>query len=218
MSAASALPVFTLPFAGVLVCACVVLALAGEYGLSRWFVYVFKPLATVLILGVALGGTSASPTYRWLIVAGLAFSLAGDVFLMLPGDRFVAGLASFFIAHLLYIAAFVCDGRFRLPLAVILPLLAYALFLLWIVQPGAGKLAPVVALYAGALAAMAWVAVGHWAEVKTQPAEFAAIGGMLFVVSDSALAVNRFWWPFHAAQLVVLATYFGAQWLIALST
>ena len=215
---ASVLPVFTLPFAGVLVCACVVLALAGEYALTRWLVYVFKPLATLLILGVALAGTSASPTYRWLIVAGLAFSLAGDVFLMLPRDRFVAGLASFFIAHLLYIAAFVHDGRFKLPLTVLLPLLAYALFLLWLVREGVGKLGPVVALYAGALAAMAWTAVGRWAEIQTQPAEYAAIGAVLFVVSDSALAVDRFRRHFHAAQLVVLATYFAAQWLIALST
>jgi uncharacterized membrane protein YhhN len=215
---AGVLPVFTVPFAGVLVCACVVLALAGEYALTRWLVYVFKPLATLLILVVALAGTSAPPLYRWLIVAGLAFSLAGDVLLMLPRDRFVAGLAAFFIAHLLYIAAFLCDGHFKLPLAVLLPLLAFGVLLLWLLEPGAGKLAPVVALYAGALVSMAWVAVGRWAEIQTEPAQYAAIGAGLFVASDAALALNRFRWPFHAAQLVVLASYFAAQWLIALST
>ena len=44
--------------------------------------------------------------YAGFILAGLVFSLAGDVFLMLPSDQFMAGLVSFLIAHLFYIAAF----------------------------------------------------------------------------------------------------------------
>ena len=40
---------------------------------------------------------------------------------------------------------------------------------------------------------------------------------MLFVVSDAALATNRFRGAFASAQLLVLGTYYPAQWLIALS-
>jgi alkenylglycerophosphocholine/alkenylglycerophosphoethanolamine hydrolase len=46
----------------------------------------------------------------------------------------------------------------------------------------------------------------------------AAVGALLFVASDSALAWNRFKSEFKSAQAVILATYFAAQWLIALST
>ncbi len=45
----------------------------------------------------------------------------------------------------------------------------------------------------------------------------ACAGAVLFVVSDSVLAVNRFRRPFAAAQAVVLGTHFSAQYLIALS-
>ena len=51
--------------------------------------YVFKPFTMLLILALAVQPSASTPTsYRVFVVAGLAFSLAGDVFLMLPRDRF----------------------------------------------------------------------------------------------------------------------------------
>jgi iron(III) transport system permease protein len=79
----------------------------AEYRGPRRNVYIFKPLTTSLIILTALLLPDAVPApYKWLIIAGLLFSLGGDVFLMLPQDRFVFGLVSFLIAHLFYIAAF----------------------------------------------------------------------------------------------------------------
>jgi len=73
----------------------------------RWHVYLCKPLTTAAIIGCAwLAPQPATDGYRALVLAGLVFSLAGDVFLMLPRDLFRAGLASFLVAHLLYVAAF----------------------------------------------------------------------------------------------------------------
>ena len=68
----------------------------GEYRGPRALVYVAKPLATLAILALAaLAAPQAEPgVARWILL-GLAFSLAGDVLLMLPSDRFAAGLASF---------------------------------------------------------------------------------------------------------------------------
>ncbi|MGB3713941.1 MAG: lysoplasmalogenase family protein, partial [Candidatus Promineifilaceae bacterium] len=43
-------------------------------------------------------------------------------------------------------------------------------------------------------------------------------GAIFFVISDTALAFNRFNAPIAQASLIVLATYYLAQWLIALST
>jgi uncharacterized membrane protein YhhN len=40
---------------------------------------------------------------------------------------------------------------------------------------------------------------------------------VLFIVSDSALAVNRFRGQYQSAQALILSTYFAAQWLIARS-
>jgi uncharacterized membrane protein YhhN len=184
----------------------------------RSTVYVFKPLTTLLIVGLALArmSTASDPAYALLIVAGLLCSLAGDVLLMLPRDRFVAGLAAFLIAHLLYLRAFTLDGV-RVTWWIVLPLAAVALILLRVLLPHvAARLRAPVVVYALALTAMAWSA-GERGAADAAGGAFAAAGGVLFVASDSALAIDRFARPFRAAPLVVLATYFAAQTLIALS-
>ncbi len=79
--------------------------------------YVLKPLTTLLIAGIAFViPVPVSDTYRWLVILGLLLSLAGDVFLMLPDDRyFIFGLASFLVAHLFYIGAYRSRGALALP-------------------------------------------------------------------------------------------------------
>src|ERR1041384_5570246 len=90
----------------VLIAVSSLLTIVGQYR-SRGLVYVFKPLSTGLIIALALTAHEpATAQYYHLVLAGLVFSLAGDVFRMLPQDRFVAGLVSFLIAHLFYIVAF----------------------------------------------------------------------------------------------------------------
>jgi uncharacterized membrane protein YhhN len=64
---------------------------------------------------------------------------------------------------------------------------------------------------------MAWQAAERWAGLGTTPALLAAAGAGLFVISDSALAWQRFKARHRWGQPVVLSTYFAAQWLIALS-
>jgi uncharacterized membrane protein YhhN len=180
-------------------------------------VYVFKPLTTLLILGLVLTGpANAHPSYRPLVAAGLVFSLAGDVLLMLPRDRFVAGLVAFLIAHLLYIRAFTLEGV-RATWWLLVPLAAYGAVLLRVLLPHVtAKLKAPVIVYALVLLAMAWAAAERSAG-RLPGGAFAALGGLLFVASDSALAFDRFARHFRWADAVVLGTYYAAQTLIALS-
>ncbi|HEX8905119.1 MAG TPA: lysoplasmalogenase [Longimicrobiaceae bacterium] len=198
---------------------------ATERGWKRG-VYVFKPLTTLLIVALALRQDAIISGYRTLIVAGLVFSLAGDVLLMLPRDRFVAGLVAFLAAHLLYIAAF-ADLGFGATWWIILPLAVYAAVLLRVLLPHVGRALKVpVIVYSAALLVMAWQAaeraatahrIGAIAPFLATSGALATAGAVLFVASDSALAVNRFVRQFRGADAVVLATYFAAQTLIALS-
>jgi uncharacterized membrane protein YhhN len=195
-----------------------VLHLWAEYRGPQWLTYAAKPATTVLIVLVALTApTVISPLYYWLIVIGLLFGLAGDIFLMLPRDRFIAGLVSFLINHLFYIVAF--GSRIALPgwsvagVGVVL----YALLIYGLLYRHLGALQIPVIVYMVTIATMAWFGL---ALAGQQPGVWtltAGVGSVLFVVSDSALALNRFRKPFAAAELIVLSTYYLAQWLIALS-
>ncbi len=190
----------------------------AEHRGVRRAVYVFKPLTTALVLALALAQPDAvSGRYQALVGAGLACSLAGDVFLMLPRDRFVAGLASFLAAHLLYVAAFAPWPPTLAAPGVLLVLAACAVALLRGLWGGLGTLRLPVAAYAVALLAMAWQASERWMALGTVPALLAAVGAGLFVVSDSMLAWERFAARHRYGAAAVLATYYAAQWLVALS-
>lgn len=182
-------------------------------------VYVFKPLTMLVVLALAVQpSASTEPEYRWLVVAGLLFSLLGDVLLMLPRDRFASGLAAFFVAHLVYIAAFARQTALASAPGWLLPFAASGIALYgWLRPDVPDRLRLPVALYIAAIAVMAWQATARWLVVGQLGALLACLGAILFVASDSALAVDRFRRPFRAAPAVVLGTYFAAQALIALS-
>ncbi|MCE9602780.1 MAG: lysoplasmalogenase [Gemmatimonadetes bacterium] len=190
--------------------------LAGEYLHLRPLVYVAKPLATIAVLLIAARAVSpVSPRYRALVSAGLAASLAGDVLLMLPGDRFIAGLGSFLVAHLLYIAAFVSEkGGLRNPAAA-LTIGLFAALMLAMLWPDLGALRLPVSAYVTVIAVMGWQAFAR--RGRSPGSERAAIGALCFLVSDSALAVSRFRGGFAGSTLVVLGTYWLAQWFISRS-
>jgi uncharacterized membrane protein YhhN len=190
----------------------------AEYRGPRWQVYLFKPLTTSLIILLALALPPSSPApYKALIVLGLLFSLGGDVFLMLPQDRFVFGLLSFLVAHLFYIAAFTRGADFGFTWWALLLYLACGAAMLALLWPHLGAMRLPVLLYMAVILIMGWQALERWQTLGTPAALAAAAGAALFVISDSALALDRFRRPFPAARALVLTTYFAAQWLIAWS-
>jgi uncharacterized membrane protein YhhN len=83
--------------------------------------------------------------------------------------------------------------------------------------PHLGTLRRPVLLYVGVILIMAWQAASRWLDARLDGSLLAMIGAYLFVMSDSALAVERFRGSWRSAPFWVLSTYFAAQWLIALS-
>ncbi len=194
------------------------LAIRAEFRGPRGQVYLFKPLTTIFVLLIAiLPDAVPDPRYRQLIVLGLVFSLAGDVFLMLPSDRFAAGLTSFLIAHLAYIAAFLPGAAGGPSAWVGAPFLVGGAILYRSLWEHLGALRLPVVGYMLAIAGMAWLAVERWLTLADTAALLALVGALLFVISDAALALDRFRKGFDSAPAVILGTYFAAQCLIALS-
>ena len=89
-----------------LVAVAAVAAIGAHYLQLPILHWIAKPLATLLIVGMALSLGTNQPTYRRWIVIGLMWSTLGDVLLMLPGDYFLYGLVSFLVAHIAYLVAF----------------------------------------------------------------------------------------------------------------
>ncbi|HEV2761741.1 MAG TPA: lysoplasmalogenase [Pyrinomonadaceae bacterium] len=203
----------------VLACVLAALAVGSELRGRRRAFYVFKPLTVVFIVALAcVPKFPVTDFYRYAVVAGLVCSLAGDVFLMLPSDRFVQGLVCFLAAHVCYSAAFVAGGARVSYVWGVVPFAVYGGLMWAVLSPRLGKLKAPVAVYVLAILLMGWLALSRWATAGQAGSGLALAGACLFVASDSALALERFRGRFSGAQLVVLTTYFAAQWLIALST
>jgi uncharacterized membrane protein YhhN len=184
-------------------------------------VYLFKPLTTfIILLGAAWLIQPSPPFYRALVVAGLACSLAGDILLMLPADRFLAGLVAFLFAHLAYLVAFSYGTPVTArQLVWLLPFAAFAAVVLADRWSAAGKLKIPMVIYAAVICTMVWRAAmrGQAVVIPRQTFLFALFGACLFLVSDAIVLLRRFGRPFPAAQTLELATYWAAQSLIALS-
>lgn len=194
------------------------LTIRAKYRASKRQEYVFKPLTMVCIILIAgLAPDPVSTSYQTLILLGLLVSLVGDVFLMLPPDHLPQGLVSFLIAQLLYTAAFTVEGSGTAPFYYCLPFVFYGLLMLRWLWRYLGSFRIPVIIYVSAILLMAWQAANRWLETPETSSLLALIGAYLFVMSDSALAVERFRGKFRSAPFWVLSTYFVAQWLIALS-
>lgn len=180
--------------------------------------YIFKPLTTVLILLLALALPDAvSSLYRVLVAVGILFSLGGDIFLMLPRDAFVWGLVSFLVAHLFYIGAYVSRAGWQLNWLLLALFILYVAGLLYLLLPQAGAMRIPVMLYALVLMTMGWQAAALWAVMRDVATLLAMVGALLFIASDSILALDKFRAPIPQRDLLIMSTYYGALLLIAWS-
>ena len=194
--------------------------IAVESAGLRTAVYVLKPLATLLVLGMVLASRPLpSRQYQLLIAGGMVWSIAGDVFLMWPASLFAQGLGCFLVAHFFYIGAFATHGAGRTAgIKTLLPFALIAGTMLAILWPGLGALRIPVAAYVGVISTMAWQAWGRALNLRSAAAWRGAIGAFCFLVSDSAIALNRFHAPIGDAftsRLIITSTYLVAQWMIA---
>ena len=188
--------------------------LAVQYRLYR-IEYALKPATLALLVAVA--AVEDFPGVKPWVIAALALGLLGDVGLMLSDGHtdvpFIAGLSAFLLGHVAYIVGFTKLGLRNIDLvAGALIVAGVAGLTVPAVLRGAARtagppLALVVAGYAGVLSCMTVLAVG------TGCVPIAA-GAVLFLLSDSLIARERFVATMPLGKLLIIVTYHLAQFLI----
>jgi uncharacterized membrane protein YhhN len=188
---------------------------AVAHGIER-LEYVCKPGALAALIGVALTLDPAHGDVRAWFVVALALSLAGDVFLMLPSDRFVAGLASFLLAHVAYVIGLTRHGGSAgallvaaVPVVAVAGLLG-ARFLRATRAAGHRELVGPLVAYMAVIAAMVSCAVASGKLL-------AAGGAVVFLSSVAVFAETGFVGPRDWAPVVIMVTYHLGQAGLTLS-
>jgi uncharacterized membrane protein YhhN len=188
--------------------------------------YIAKPMVIViLITWLLINGGYQGPTIFFLI--GLGLSLAGDIFLMLPDEKFIAGLVSFLFAHLAYIRGFSISGLHfsigLLAVIVIVGLIGIVVLrqlLKGLTAHHQEKLRFPIIIYAIVISIMLISALSTVISPSPgwdfYPAIIVSTGAILFFFSDSNLAWNRFVNLVPHGKLMVIISYHLAQIAITL--
>ncbi|MEL6114718.1 MULTISPECIES: lysoplasmalogenase [Photobacterium] len=188
----------------------------AAYRGPQWQFYLFKPLTIVLLLATILQFGQSDGYQQW-IIAGLLCSVAGDIFLMLPKDKFVPGLTSFLLAHIVYSLAFWNELSGSIVWWLPALLMGAGIIVYLLLLPSLGRLALPVGVYIGVILQMTWAAGEYWLTTRTGAGLAAFAGALVFLVSDTLLALDRFRGHFRAATGSIMTTYYLAQSLLVVS-
>ena len=187
---------------------------------DEWFLLqaVTKPmiLVSLIIFFILQTKDSLVQADKW-IGAALVFSLMGDLILLGKTELFfMLGLGAFLVAQLTYSRIFWRQrGTFlsRKP-AYILLFLGYAIGLLYLLIPRLGNMLAPVLVYALAISLMGITALNRNGFAVPKGFRWVLAGAILFIVSDTLIALNKFLIPLSWADIGIMSTYAAAQYFL----
>jgi uncharacterized membrane protein YhhN len=188
---------------------------------NQWIEYISKPLIIIFLVVYILIQTSntKSALKKW-ILAALFFSWAGDVLLMFQQNEslfFLLGLSAFLIAHIFYIVFFHqvrIKEKLKSNWLFLLIVVVYYAGLISFLSPYLGDMKLPVRIYGLVISFMFMLAM-HMLFIRNKNAGLLMMtGALLFAISDSVLAINKFYQSFELAGVVIMLTYGIAQFFI----
>lgn len=170
---------------------------------------VSKPWPALLMALIVLD--EARSRYARLVGFGLGACVLGDVLLETSEATFLPGVGAFLIGHLLYIGAYSARTARPHPERALVPAV-WGVGMMSVLWDGLGPMQIPVAVYTAAICAMMWRALAMWDKSPNVPATIAAIAGaLLFGISDSIIAINKFYAPFESARYFIIILYWIGQ-------
>ncbi len=188
--------------------------------------FITKPLLMILLIVVFINETKhtrhkATKNY---VIGALVSSLVGDVLMLFDHLHiyFVIGIAVFLITHILYTIIFCRMQPFAKEKGFLIFIwgafvLIYVIVITCIIWQGVDKndLEAPVLLYIMAIGLMLLCAINtSIGSIRKVAYSYFIPGALLFIGSDSLLAINRFSSPIKYAPLIIMISYAAAQFLI----
>jgi len=161
-----------------------------------------------------------------LTFLALLFSWSGDILLLFQEESkkyFLFGLASFLVAHIFYIVDYAKAKRdyrntrnLKEQMLAAILIILFVVGLLALIYPNLNEMKIPVIIYALVISLMLWSSIirrGHTSQISFR---LVFTGSILFILSDSMLALNKFWQPLPVSGFLIMSTYMLAQYLIVL--
>jgi uncharacterized membrane protein YhhN len=196
----------------------VLLSLAGERYANTLVGAGGKLIAATAYIAAAWSLSAMDSGYGRVLLLGMAFCWMGDLLLVSNNSRslFLLGLASFLLGHVAYIGAFAVTGV-SLPAVLgaglVMAVFAWAV-LRWLKPHLDDRMRRPVWLYVIAISLMMAMAIGVYANDGNW---LIPLGALLFLLSDLAVARDRFIAPGFINRAWGLPVYFSGQMVLAMS-
>jgi uncharacterized membrane protein YhhN len=186
------------------------------YGIpfSDKLAFISKPFLITTLVIVYL--VSVKKPNFWFVSA-LFFSFWGDVLLLFKEQFFVFGLASFLLAHILYIkitVSFIKKLSFQKIALVSLPFVIFLFSFLYLLKDNLGEMLLPVIVYGIVISTFGTIAFLNYLQEKSTANLWLFLGAIIFMTSDGLIAINRFYEPKEYYQICIMLTYIIAQYLI----
>lgn len=178
-----------------------------------------KPLLMPLLMFYVYRSNLGNVTARVLLLSlALLLSWLGDIALMYQGDTkyFLIGIGFFLLAQITYIIVLnkSIDQKLTFNTLKVLPFVVYGIGLFSLLIPNAGDFQIPIFIYGMVILIM--VSTARLREGLTSKISYrlAVYGSLLFVISDSLIAINKFYIEIPQAGFLIMITYIAAQLLL----
>ena len=200
-----------------------ILHLIGELIENQMLTNMTKPLLMVALAIYFIYSVGLKTKSNMLIFVGLLFSQVGDTLLMYVSSNanfFLAGLGAFLITQILYTTAFYLyenenQGFIKQKPYFALLFLVYLVGLLYfLIRNIPSAFEPPIVVYACVITVMSIAACNLFTKMKYANWKILFYGVLLFLVSDSLIATNKFLMPLPYSGFLVMSTYILGQFMI----
>ncbi|WP_431136014.1 lysoplasmalogenase [Psychroserpens mesophilus] len=183
--------------------------------------YFTKPFVVLsLLIFFLIQSQLVNKAIKTFTILALVSSLIGDIALLfddINSSYFIIGLASFLLAHVMYVIVFLKQRHQKKnPLGFIILMLVYAAFLFYLLKDGLGDLLIPVVIYMIVILSMSTAAYLRQNHNNTVSYNWVFTGAILFMLSDSILALDKFYEPFTLSSVGIMLTYALAQYCIVI--
>ncbi|MEP5612100.1 MAG: lysoplasmalogenase [Cyclobacteriaceae bacterium] len=178
-----------------------------------------KPVLMPLLIFYIYESSKGKVTLKTLLLSlAILFSWLGDVALLYQSNQlyFMIGIGLFLFAQLTYVLV-LKKATFQTPsfdLLKVIPYAVFAVLLFALLLPNAGSLAIPIFVYGIVICVMAGTARLRDGNTSHDSYRLALYGSLLFLASDSILAINKFYMEIPIPGLWIMATYTAAQLLL----
>ncbi|CAL2055146.1 lysoplasmalogenase [Tenacibaculum sp. 190524A05c] len=181
---------------------------------SKLLEFIFKPLITV---SLALLYIVSVKKPSFLFISALFFSFWGDVLLLFPEKYFVLGLVSFLLTHLIFIKiirGFISNVDSKLFLKSAIFFIAYFGGIVYLIFENLNELLIPVLVYGLVISTFGTFATVNYVKNKATENLWLLVGALIFILSDSIIAINKFYMENASLGSLIMITYIVAQYLI----